>query len=313
MFKAIKKLNQLGILGINRRNAEFIAQFNQRKFYPLVDNKLITKKLALKNNIPVPMLYHVIEKEHQINTLGDTLKKYDDFVIKPAQGSGGDGILVITGTKRDRFVKSNGRLISLDSIEHHVSNTLSGLYSLGGQPDAAFVEYRIQFDPLFAAISYQGVPDIRVLVFLGVPVMAMVRLPTSDSHGKANLHQGAVGLGIDLKTGKTTHAVWHDKPASHHPDTDHPLANLPLPNWEKLLTLAASCYELTQLGYLGVDIVLDKNLGPLMLELNARPGLSIQIANQQGLLHRLNTVRNKLVQPSCVEKRLKFMFEYLYP
>ena len=41
--------------------------------------------------------------------------------------------------------------------------------------------------------------------------------------------------------------------------------------------------DLAPLGYLGVDIVLDRELGPMMLELNARPGLAIQIANNQGL------------------------------
>ena len=39
-----------------------------------------------------------------------------------------------------------------------------------------------------------------------------------------------------------------------------------------------------QLGYVGVDIVLDANYGPMVLEANARPGLNIQIANNQGLL-----------------------------
>ena len=44
------------------------------------------------------------------------------------------------------------------------------------------------------------------------------------------------------------------------------------------------------MGYLGVDIVIDATAGPLMLELNARPGLNIQIANQEGLVHRLRSV-----------------------
>jgi hypothetical protein len=36
--------------------------------------------------------------------------------------------------------------------------------------------------------------------------------------------------------------------------------------------------------------VIDQLLGPLILELNARPGLNIQLANGEGLLHRLNTI-----------------------
>jgi glutathione synthase/RimK-type ligase-like ATP-grasp enzyme len=44
---------------------------------------------------------------------------------------------------------------------------------------------------------------------------------------------------------------------------------------------------MTGLGYLGVDMVIDRERGPLLLELNARPGLQIQVANQAGLRSRL--------------------------
>jgi len=37
--------------------------------------------------------------------------------------------------------------------------------------------------------------------------MAMLRLPTKESGGKANLQQGAIGLGIDMASGVTTSAV----------------------------------------------------------------------------------------------------------
>jgi alpha-L-glutamate ligase-like protein len=120
--------------------------------------------------------------------------------------------------------------------------------------------------------------------------MAMVRLPTQLSDGKANLHQGAIGVGINIASGVTNYAVWRNSTISEHPDTGVEISGIQLPQWPHLLELASRCYELTRLGYLGVDIVLDRDRGPLMLEINARPGLNIQIANQQGLLHRLEKV-----------------------
>ena len=96
------------------------------------------------------------------------------------------------------YRKVDGLLLNPEEVGYHLFNIISGIYSLGGQPDKALIEYRVQFDPIFEAISYQGVPDIRVIVFLGVPVMSMVRLPTRMSGGKANLHQGAIGAGIDI-------------------------------------------------------------------------------------------------------------------
>ena len=285
-----RRLDAIGLLGINRRNAGYVLQYNPRRNYPRVDDKLLTKKLAIAAGLPVPDLYAVVREEHQIAELHATLAQRGSFVVKPAHGSGGDGILVVTGRKGDRYRRSSGNLMPRGEFDHHLSNGLSGLYSLGGQPDHLLVEYRVQFDPVFENVSYKGVPDIRIIVFLGVPVMAMIRLPTRQSDGKANLHQGAIGVGIDLPTGTTRRGVFGTEVVREHPDTEHPLVGLALPHWDDLLEMSARCCDLAGLGYIGVDFVLDRERGPLILELNARPGLAIQIANGNGLLHRLRTV-----------------------
>jgi len=43
-----------------------------------------------------------------------------------------------------------------------------------------------------------GLPDIRVIAYNMVPVMAMMRIPTKESGGKANIHGGACAVGIDI-------------------------------------------------------------------------------------------------------------------
>lgn len=306
MFKTLLKLKQAGVVGINRRNADYILRYNQRALYPLVDDKLHTKRLAIAAGIAVPDLYGVIEIEHDIASLPEIVRGHQDFVIKPAHGSGGNGIAVIVGRINDRYQYNSGNLLTEEELEYHISNILSGMYSLGGQPDQALIEYRVKFDPIFEPISYRGVPDIRTIVFRGIPVASMVRLPTRMSDGKANLHQGAVGAGIDLTTGCTTRAVWQNRPVEHHPDTGASISGFQIPHWNKLLTLAAQCYELVGLGYLGVDVVLDQKLGPLVLELNARPGLSIQIANGQGIQKRLEYIDRLAEIPSSAESRASF-------
>ena len=290
LIRTARKLREIGLMGLGQRNAEFVLQYNKRRFYPRVDDKLITKSLAQGIGLPVPDLYAVVREEHEIAELHEKLKPYDQFVVKPAHGSGGDGILVITGRRGDKYRRSNGHLMNRDEFDHHLSNGLSGLFSLGGQSDHLLVEYCVQFDPIFDQVSYKGVPDVRIIVCLGDPVMAMIRLPTRMSDGKANLHQGAIGVGIDIPTGVTRRGVWGNEPIKEHPDTEHSIVGLEIPRWDELLYMAAQCYELSELGYVGVDFVLDKNKGPLILELNARPGLAIQIANGNGLLHRLRKV-----------------------
>jgi alpha-L-glutamate ligase-like protein len=310
MFGLARQLAKIGVLGLNRRNAEYTLRHNPRRLYPLVDDKVTTKQLAQHAGIAVPELYGVAEENYQVRTLPEMLGQYSDFVVKPARGSGGDGILVISGRSRQMYRNANGSLLSREELCYHVSNILSGVYSLGGQPDRALIEYRVRPDPLFEAISYQGVPDIRVIVFLGVPVMSMVRLPTRMSGGRANLHQGALGAGIDITNGITLSAVWRNDIVTEHPDTGNTIMGVKIPNWEALLRLAARCYQITSLGYQGVDIVLDKDKGPLILELNARPGLNIQIANRAGLLLRLRSVEENYKALQGVEERVAFAQEH---
>jgi alpha-L-glutamate ligase-like protein len=295
------RLLQLGVLGINRRNGEFLLRYNRRPLYPQVDDKLQTKRLAKKFGIAAPETFSVIEIHRQIRDLPKLLAEHPDFVVKPARGSGGDGILVIVGRAKDGYKKANGSIVGADEFAHHVANILSGMYSLGGQSDVALIEYRVHPHSVFEAISYQGVPDVRLIVFLGVPVMAMVRLPTRQSDGKANLHQGALGAGVDIATGKTLNAVWGNDIVTDHPDTGNTIGGLEIPYWDELLFLGSRCWEMTGLGYQGADFVLDENRGPLLLELNARPGLNVQIANCGGLLPRLRLVeahRQELTDPS---------------
>ncbi len=284
------QLRRQGILGMNSRNIDYIGRGNDRRLYPLVDNKLKTKKAAIQLGMSVPKLIGVVEIQHEVQLLEELLHGSKKFVIKPAQGSGGKGILVIIDRQGDNFIKATGAALSFRDVRRHTSNILSGLYSLGGRPDVAMIEDMIDFDPILSNYSYEGVPDIRVIIYYGYPVMAMMRCSTHASDGKANLHQGAVGVGIDIANGHSLYAVQNDIKVETHPDTGCHFHELKLPRWNEVLQLASACYEMTKLGYFGADIVLDKKNGPVILELNARPGLTIQIANQAGLQKRLKQI-----------------------
>lgn len=287
------RLRRLGILGINQRNANYTLMANQRKFYPLVDDKFLTKRLAIQNGIKVPQLYGVIHYHHQIPDVLMIAGKHQHFVVKPSMGCEGEGILVLSALSGGGFEKANGQVISSEDLMHYISGILSGLYSLGGQDDKALIEYKVEMAPVFESITYRGVPDIRIIVYQGIPVMSMLRLPTKESNGKANLHQGAVGVGVDLVDGTTLRGVHHDRVIRSHPDTGQAIEGMNIPFWQEILRIAVLCHEMTGLGYLGVDVVIDREKGPMILECNARPGLSIQIANQAGLLLRLDAVEGE--------------------
>lgn len=285
-----KRLREKGIVGMNLRNVNYIAHNNPRHLYPNVDDKYQTKLLCAEHDIAVPKLLGACRTQGHVNELKDFFRDKQQFVVKPAKGSGGKGILVIVGRDGEDYLKPSGAKVTHEELCRHTSNILSGLFSLGGKPDVALIEGLVEFTDDFEGFSYEGVPDVRVIVYRGFPVMAMTRLSTRESDGKANLHQGAVGVGIDISTGRALRAVQHDRPIELHPDTGKRLIDLKVPHWQQLLLLAARGFEVSDMGYLGVDIVLDRQHGPLLLELNARPGLAIQVANGIGLRPRLEFV-----------------------
>jgi hypothetical protein len=120
--------------------------------------------------------------------------------------------------------------------------------------------------------------------------MAMVRLPTVASEGRANLHQGAAAAAVHLVTGRTFGGVCAGRTITRHPDTGELIAGLTIPGWRNLLAAAMKLSDALEMGYIGVDFVIDAKIGAVVLEANARPGLAIQVAHRTGLLPRLQFV-----------------------
>lgn len=286
-FRTPGELVAMGVVGINMRNARFVLPNNPRRLYDLVDNKIRTKLLAEKRDIAVPETFGTVRSPKEIRRVHRLLGDRDSFVIKPARGSGGKGILVISGKEDGHYVKPSGSTVSIDEIRFHLQNIIAGLYSLGGKRDAALIEDRVKSARVMTELSFQGAPDVRVVIYRGYPVMAMLRASTRESDGRSNLHQGAIGIGVDIATGETIHAIHHGRSITMHPDLKVPLVGVQLPEWDRILEIAVTCQEMTGLGYLGVDMMIDEDTGPIMIEVNARPGLAIQLANGVGLLKRL--------------------------
>lgn len=307
IFSIPRKLREKGILGMNARNYFVIARYNKRSLYPLVDDKVQTKKLANGININTPHMIGVIEHQYEVKDLLKIVAGHDEFVIKPAHGSQGKGVLVIKHYENGEFITASGKKLTFNDVYQHISNLLSGLYSLGGQYDVALIEELVHFSDAFQNFSYQGIPDVRVIIYKGYPIMSMMRLATKESDGRANLHQGAVGVGLDMRTGKAVQAVSHNMPILIHPDTKADLMTLQVPYWREHLLIGSQAYEMTGLGYMGADIVLDKERGPMMLELNARPGLAVQIANGRGLKEAIKKVDKFYPKNLNAEERVDFV------
>ena len=297
MFDVIRKSRP--ILGMNARNLRYIRPSNFSRARHLADNKISSKRVLKKNGIPVPALIAKISSTQMLEQFDWNILP-QSFALKPNRGFGGEGIIVVYGKKKSRddaWIKADGALVTVDDLKNHIYNILEGTYSLANTPDVAFFEERMKLSKVFKPYVFKGIPDIRVIVYNKVPVMAMLRLPTKTSGGKANLQQGAIGVGIDLASGTTTTAVQgKSKIIEYFPGTRLLLSGIKIPYWRDILTLAVKAQEVSGVGFLGADIAIDRDRGPVFLELNARPGLSIQIANLAGLKGRLERVQGLVIK-----------------
>jgi alpha-L-glutamate ligase-like protein len=291
-------------LGLNRRNQQFLLQLNPAPLVALVDHKVQTKEVLARQGLPVPDTFGRYVRQRDIDLLAHEVERRAQFALKPARGAGGEGVVVIAGRTHDRLVKASGGQLRLGDLLAHAADIIAGAFSLSQARDEAILERRLAPEPVLARYSSGGIPDVRVLVVRGVPVMAMLRLPTRASDGRANLHVGGVGVGIDLASGRAVHAICRDRSIVLHPDTQRPLSAVQVPCWDEVLRLAAHSYDAIPLGYFGIDIVIDVQLGPVILELNARPGLSIQLANHRGLRRVLDELGQPRLQQLAAAERV---------
>jgi len=272
------------VYGINRRNLALVYPNNARRDYPYADDKLLAKEVFRAKGVPVPETIAVCDGLFAVPGVVEALRGRSRFVVKPANGAGGGGILVVGewDPERGAWRKAGGAELSPLRLARHLGDIVFGAHS-NQLEDRGFVEERVEPHSIFDALWSDGLCDVRVIVLRDRPLMAMIRVPTAESGGRANLHQGGLGIAVDLESGRTSRAVRHGAPVDRHPENGAPLLGLALPFWRETLDVARRAALAVPLGYLGVDVVVDRTKGPLVLEINARPGLEIQNVNGRGL------------------------------
>ncbi len=278
------------ILGMNARHLYTSMNPSSAKQYGF--SKLKTKELMNEHGIPTPQVYHIFSNHSETDEVNwDALPV--PFVIKPANGLAGKGIWIIKDKHPTEQIWRNNFNEELDlaDIKLHVQNIIDGEFSVWGSNHQAIIEERIMAHPALAKYSFKGTPDVRVIVFNSVPVMAEARIPTKESEGKANLDRGAIGLGIDMATGISTYGITGKSGfISHFPNSKKKVNGIKIPNWTQLLETAVLAANAAGFVFMGADLFVHPEKGPMIVELNGFPGLSIQLANRAGLKRRLERV-----------------------
>ncbi|MFH2118545.1 MAG: sugar-transfer associated ATP-grasp domain-containing protein [Candidatus Paceibacterota bacterium] len=281
------------ILGMNARNQLFVP-LNTPRARAICKSKYATKLLLQSKNIATAQIYAILGTQEDIEDFDwSSLKK--DFVIKPTNGHAGKGVVAFRSQHADQkhWTDVVGKVWSLEDIKLHCQDTLSGQYSTHGSNHNVIIEERVPIHPKLLKYTFKGTPDVRVIIFNSVPIMAKLRLPTEESGGRANISQGAIMTGVDIATGVTTYGVEHKNQLIQYlPGTKIKLNGIRIPFWNQMLITAVEAARAAGLMYTGVDLFIHKDKGPMVVELNAYPGLSIQVANKAGLRRRIERVQD---------------------
>lgn len=277
------------VLGINARNVEYIRRLNRRRYFPLADDKVRTKEVLEAAGIPTPPTLAVLATLSEVTAARPLLEQTGEFVLKPARGRQGRGIVVVARYEPGCFHSLGGRRYTWEDLRGAMGDILFAVHSIGAA-DVVLVERRVRPLPAIRDLAGSGLPDIRVVLLHGEPVMAMMRVATRASGGRANLHLGALGVALRLADGVAFRCVLRGRPVERHPDSDLPMTRFTIPHWDGVLDVARRAARAIPLPYLGVDVTLDETSGPMIMEVNARPGLEIQNVNGRGLRRTLEDI-----------------------
>lgn len=290
------------LLGQNSRNLDYIKSNNFTLARKLADSKLQTKEFLKSHHIAAPSTLAIFKKHEHVTTEIVTALE-PPFVVKPNNWYGGKGILVIESKNTvGNFVTNSGKIYTIRELKEHFHYIIDGFFAISWVRDTVVIEKKITLTKEIELLGKFGLPDLRVICYNMVPVMAMMRIPTQESWGKANLHGGACGVGIDIGTWKLTYITKGSKIVKSIPWI-WDIRGIVLPEWDNILSLAVKVQQVTKIGYLGCDIVLDEDDGPLLLEMNIRAWLEVQVANLAPLKSRLKRVEG--IEVNSVEKGVR--------
>lgn len=337
-----------GILGNNARNLLYIKKFNDKKGIRLANNKLQTKDFLVERWIPFAKTYGIISSRKELYEFDFSYLPKKNFVVKPNQWSKGQWVFIvkyIEEKKSDEYIEGKkthvfpkllttrgkqfqkiffqtfewrnhtwhyqigDNILTDEEFRRRLLDILDGKHSMTLWSDKIIIEEKLIPGELFKEFCEFGLADIRVIVFNLVPVATMIRVPTKDSWGKANLAQWGIWLGIEVWSGKITSLLRKNKIYKiKFPKRFAHFQGKKIPYRNDILFLSSKVQYFVNIGYLALDRVIT-NEGPKLLEINARAWLEVQKVSNTRLQKVLDKIEDlKIIDPEKWVEIAKTLF-----
>jgi len=307
------------ILGMNARNLQYIKKFNPKKAIRLANDKYKSKKFLSERWIPVPKTFDLITSRSDLYAYDFSSLPVDEIIAKPCNGSRGrwiyrikpietpedahlmwehslfDSLFTKQSPYVDQWYKVGSEVIPDHTLRRYLVDVLDGKNSMWWGWDNLLLEELIIPWSWFEKFCAHGLADIRVIVFNLIPVAAMLRVPTLESDGKANLDRWGIWLGINVSTGKIQSMFQYGKIHKHDfPGAYKDMEGTKISYRNDILSYSSKIQYFANLGYLALDRVITDEW-PKLLEINARAGLKFQLAAVLPLRNRLNKIKDMKV------------------
>ncbi len=242
------------------------------------DDKIVTAAMLQAYDVAQPKLLFSYEKEQffnpanarvaaaEINAIIEASQSLKIF-LKPSFGSGGKGILVFE-KKEGKYVNSNNEPLNADFFIRE----LKGAFY--------FVQQGLVHSAEMSRIYPNSINTFRIVTeYKNGEAKILFAIFRMGQGGKNldNASSGGLYLKVDIDTGMMSdHALSFSRDIyTTHPDTGFTFKGAQLECWEEIKSFVLlTAKKFRKLRYIGWDVAFT-NEGPVVIEINKRPGVGI--------------------------------------
>jgi len=247
------------------------SRVQRYEYQILFNDKAVCEQLCRGTGIAMPHTYGILYPDQNYKekiTLYFNESSANSLIIKPILGHAGLGIVLAKKDTNGIFIQSKKGCEPLSDFV---------------LKENAIVQEVLSQDSRISAFSSSSINTIRVVTLFAndesiIVMSATMRFSVGTSFVD-NWSAGGVAVGVDCDTGKLKKYAYDKKGRRYveHPTSKLIFEHFVVPEWDKILELAKIIQKACPFyRLLGMDIAIQKNGQPTLIEVNANSDLIFQ-------------------------------------